>query len=87
MSISNKVFNLLVKEEREATAKQMASWFGTTPDTIAARVSEMRTQKGIAVYANKRTDSKGRTATFYRVGKPTRRVVAAGYRALAAASS
>lgn len=84
MSIFDKVFNLLVVEGREATAKQMAAWFNTTPSTIAARVSELRTQEGFAIYANKRTDSKGRTATFYRVGTPRRAVVAAGYRALAA---
>ena len=83
MSIFDKVFNVLVVEGREASAKQMASWFGTTPNTIAARVSELRTQEGFAIYANERVDSKGRTSTFYRVGTPRRAVVAAGYRALA----
>ena len=83
MSIFDKVFNVLVVEGREASAKQMASWFGTTPNTIAARVSELRTQEGFAIYANKRVDSNGRTSTFYRAGNPTRAVVAAGYRALA----
>lgn len=87
MSIFNKVFNVLVVEGREASAKQMASWFGTTPNTIAARISELRTQEGFAIYANKRVDSKGRTATFYRAGNPTRAVVAAGYRALASNAS
>lgn len=86
MSIFDKVFNVLVVEGREASAKQMANWFGTTPKTIAARVSELRTQEGFAIYANKRVDSKGRTATFYRAGNPTRAVVAAGYRALANAA-
>lgn len=83
MSVFDKVFNLLVVEGREASAKQMASWFGTTTGTISARVSELRTQEGFAIYANKRTDSKGRTSTFYRAGNPTRAVVAAGFRALA----
>lgn len=87
MSIFEKVFNVLVVEGRQASAKQMASWFGTTPNTIAARVSELRTQQGIAVYANKRVDSQGRTSTFYRVGAPTKAVVAAGFRALASASA
>ena len=45
---------------------------------------EIRLQKGIAVYANKHTDSNGRTVTKYRAGTPTRAVVAAGYKALAA---
>lgn len=81
MSIANRVFNTLVTEGREATGKQMAARFGTTVNTIAARVSELRNQ-GYAIYANRKTDSQGRTATFYRLGTPTRAVVAAGYRAL-----
>ena len=85
MSILDKVFNVLVVEGREASAKQMASWFGTTPNSISSRVSELRNNDGFAIYANKRTDSNGRTTTFYRLGTPTRAVVAAGYRALAAA--
>ena len=40
--------------------------------------------KGFAIYANQNTDTKGRTKTFYRLGTPSRAVVAAGYRALAA---
>lgn len=86
MSILDKVFNVLVVDGREASAKQMASWFGTTPSSISARVSELRTNEGFAIYANKRTDSNGRTTTFYRLGTPTRAVVAAGYRALANAA-
>lgn len=85
MSIFDKVFNVLVVEGREASAKQMASWFGTTTNSISSRVSELRNNEGFAIYANKRTDSNGRTTTFYRLGTPTRAVVAAGYRALAAA--
>jgi len=85
MSLYNKVFDVLVTEGREATAKQMGAWFGASASTVAARVSEMRSA-GYAVYANEKVDSKGRTATFYRVGAPTKAVVAAGIRALRAAS-
>ena len=84
MSIFNKVFNTLVVEGKEASAKKMANYFNTTVGTVQARISEIRTQKGIAVYANQRTDSNNRTTTFYRVGTPSRAVVAAGYKALAA---
>jgi predicted ArsR family transcriptional regulator len=84
MTILQKVKNVLVNERREATAKQMAAWFNTTPKSISARVSELRTENGFAIYANQKTDSKGRTATFYRLGNPSRKVVAAGYRALGA---
>ena len=85
MSLFGKVVNSLAVEGNERTAKQMANFYGTSEDSIRARISEMRTKTGIAVYANKRTDSNGRTKTFYRVGTPTRAVVAAGYKALASA--
>jgi len=84
MSIFDKVFNSLVVEGNERTAAQMAAYYNTDVGTIRARISEIRTQSGVAVYANKRTDTKGRVKTFYRAGTPTRAVVAAGYKALAA---
>jgi|TARA_R110002050_G_scaffold3762_2_gene19587 hypothetical protein len=84
MSLFDKVFNTLVVEGNERTAAQLANFYGTTVGSVQARISEIRTKMGFAVYANKRTDSNGRTKTFYRVGTPTRAVVAAGYKALAA---
>ena len=84
MSLFEKVFNTLVIEGNERTAKQMANFYGTTEDSIRARISEIRMNKGFAVYANKRPDTAGRTKTFYRVGTPRKAVVAAGYKALAA---
>ncbi len=84
MSIFEKVFGSLVVEGNERTAAQMANFYGTTVGSIQARISELRHKAGIAVYANKRTDTAGRTKTFYRVGSPKRAVVAAGYKALAA---
>jgi len=42
--------------------------------------------KGFAIYANESTDTKGRVKIKYRLGRPSRAVVAAGYKALAAAS-
>ena len=77
MSLYSKVFNTLVTEGRQATAKQMGAWFGASASSVAARVSELRSA-GYAVYANKKTDTKGRISTFYRVGTPTKAVVAAG---------
>ena len=81
MSLYSKVFNTLVTEGRQATAKQMGAWFGASASTVAARVSDLRSA-GYAVYANKKIDTKGRTSTFYRVGTPTKAVVAAGIAAL-----
>ena len=47
-----------------------------------ASVSDIRFS-GYAVYANQHKDTKGRVTTKYRIGRPSRAVVAAGYRALA----
>lgn len=65
----------------QLTAKQITSRFGIANPT--ATVSDLRFA-GFAVYANKRTNSRGDTYTKYRLGTPSRAVVAAGYRALAA---
>jgi predicted transcriptional regulator len=47
-----------------------------------ATVSDLR-YSGFAVYANQHKDTKGRVTTKYRIGRPSRAVVAAGYRAIA----
>jgi cell division septation protein DedD len=83
MSLYSKVFDVLVNEQRAVTAKQLGAWFKTTPASINARVSEIRSA-GYPVYANRKTDSQGRTATYLRVGTPTRAMVAAGIAALRA---
>lgn len=46
-----------------------------------ATVSDIRFA-GFAVYANQHKDTKGRVTTKYRLGKPSRAIVAAGYRAM-----
>lgn len=65
----------------QLTAKQISARFGLANPT--ATVSDLRLRHGYAVYANQRTDTKGRVTTKYRIGAPSRAVVAAGYRALA----
>jgi len=65
----------------QLTAAQIKSRFGIANPT--ATVSDLRFL-GFAVYANPSTDSKGRTTTKYRLGTPSRAVVAAGYKALSA---
>ena len=64
----------------QLTAKQIAARFGVKNPT--ATISDIRLS-GFAVYANKHTDTKGRVSTKYRLGTPSREVVAAGYKALA----
>jgi predicted transcriptional regulator len=46
-----------------------------------ATVSDIRFA-GYAVYANQHKDTKGRVTTKYKLGKPSRAIVAAGYRAM-----
>lgn len=65
----------------QLTAKQIAARFNVANPT--ATISDIRFS-GIPVYANTRKNSKGESVTRYRVGKASRKVVAAGYRALAA---
>ena len=49
---------------------------------LSAEVSRLR-QAGFAVYANKRTAGNHVEVTEYRLGTPSRRLIAAGYRAMA----
>jgi hypothetical protein len=48
---------------------------------LSAEVSRIR-QHGFAVYANSRKAGNGATVTEYQIGKPSRRLVAAGYLAM-----
>jgi predicted ArsR family transcriptional regulator len=70
-----------LRNGEQLTAAQIKARFGIANPT--ATVSDLRFN-GFAVYANRRTDSNGRTTTKYRLGTPSRAVVAAGYKALAA---
>jgi predicted ArsR family transcriptional regulator len=64
----------------ELTAKQIGARFGVKNPT--ATISNIRLS-GFAVYANQHKDTKGRVTTKYRLGTPSRAIVAAGYRAMA----
>jgi hypothetical protein len=74
-----KLFTALHSGET-VTASQAAKRFGIK--NISAEVSRIR-QAGFAVYANSRTAGNGVKVTEYTIGKPSRKIVAAGYRALA----
>jgi len=75
-----RVLSALQTDDRGLTAAQMKSRFGVANPT--ATVSALR-MKGFPIYANSRTNKGGETRTFYRLGTPSRAVVAAGYRAIA----
>ena len=74
-----KLFNAMYNGEA-VSASQAQKRFGIK--NISAEVSRIR-QTGYAVYANKRTAGNGVAVTEYVIGKPSRAIVAAGYRAMA----
>lgn len=74
-----KVFTAL-KSGETLTAAEAKKRFGV--GNLAAEASRLR-QHGFAVYANSRKAGNGVNVTEYVMGKPSRRVVAAGYRAIA----
>lgn len=63
----------------ELTSKQIRAQFKIASPTKV--VSQLRLEDGMSIYLNQRTDSKGRMTQKYRLGTPSRSIVAAGYRA------
>ena len=74
-----KLFSALHSGET-VTASQAAKRFGIK--NISAEVSRIRSS-GFAVYANTRVAGNGVKVTEYAIGKPSRKLVAAGYKAMA----
>ena len=73
-----KLFSALNSGET-VTASQAAKRFGIK--NISAEVSRIR-RSGFAVYADSRKAGNGVTVTEYKIGKPSRKLVAAGYLAM-----
>jgi hypothetical protein len=74
-----KLFNALYNGEK-LTASQAEKRFGIK--NMSAEVSRIR-HNGYAVYANTRKAGNGVQVTEYTIGTPSRKLVAAGYKALA----
>ena len=76
-----KTFKMLnaLKAGEKFTASEAQKRFGIM--NIAAEASRIR-QAGYAVYANSRKAGNGVQVTEYELGMPSRKVVAAGYRAI-----
>ena len=74
-----KLFTALSNGEK-ISASQANKRFGIK--NISAEVSRVR-QAGFAVYANSRKAGNGVQVTEYRIGTPSRKLVAAGYKAIA----
>lgn len=82
MNTSTKTGKLLAALQRgeKLTEGQIKARFGLA--NPRASVSDIR-MSGFAVYANQHKDTRGRVTTKYTLGRPSRRVIAAGYRAIA----
>ena len=76
---TSKVLNALQSGER-LTASQAKKRFGV--GNLSAEVSRIRAA-GFAVYGNKRVAGNHVEVTEYRLGTPSRRLIAAGYKAMA----
>jgi hypothetical protein len=74
-----KVFTALYNGET-LTPSEAKKRFGV--GNLSAEVSRIR-QSGFAVYANRRMAKNHVEVTEYRIGKPSRKIVAAGYKAMA----
>lgn len=74
-----KVFNALYQGQK-LTASDARKRFGVK--NLAAEASRIR-QSGYAVYANSRKAGNGVTVTEYTLGRPSREIIALGYKAKA----
>jgi len=75
-----KLFQALVLDGETLTASQISKRFSIK--NPRATVSEIR-HAGYPVYANSRTAGNGVRVTEYKHGKASRKIVAAGYKAMA----
>ena len=81
MTAKQKVLSYLSKnsEYNTLTAQKMQSVFGIA--NPSATINELRNE-GHAIYLNSRVNANGEKVSFYRLGTPTKRIVAAGIAAL-----
>ena len=77
MSVKSKVLAYLSKDSayNTLTAAKMQSVFGVA--NPSATINELR-KEGNAIYLNTRINANGSKVAFYRLGKPTKRMVAEG---------
>ena len=80
MSQKNRLMTALMNGA-ELTSKQIRAQFNIASPTKV--ISRLRLEEGVAIYCNRREDTKGRVTNKFRMGTPSRSVIAAGYRAQA----
>lgn len=80
-SVKSKILAYLSKESgyNTLTAAKMQSVFGVA--NPSATINELRND-GHAIYLNTRINTNGDKVSFYRLGAPTKRMVAAGIAAI-----
>jgi cytochrome oxidase Cu insertion factor (SCO1/SenC/PrrC family) len=77
----DRVFEALVLNGEELTAKQIAARYNVAnPHDVVYQIRH----RGYAIYLNEHVDTKGRVTQKYRFGTPSRALIAAGYKAMAA---
>ena len=81
MTKTDRVFEALVVNGEQLTAKQLSARYNIANPHDSVYQIRM---SGYPIYLNKHTDTKGRITHKYRFGNPSRKVIAAGYKALAA---
>lgn len=76
-SVKQKILAYLSKEEgyNTLTVAQAQSRFGIT--NVTARIDELR-KEGYPIYTNSKTLTDGRKISFYRMGRPSKKIIAAG---------
>jgi len=81
MSVKSKVLSYLSKDSsyNTLTPQKMQSVFGVA--NPSALINDLRNE-GHAIYFNTRINANGEKVSFYRLGTPTKRMIAAGVRAL-----
>ena len=79
VTMESKVLTAL-QSGRTLSSAQLSSQFGAgNPQAV---IQSLRF-KGFPIYLNTVTDTKGRSRNVYRLGTPSRAIIAAGYKAMA----
>ena len=81
MSAKEKILKFLSKDGpyNTLTSAQARARFGIV--NVGARIEELRAE-GYCIYTNKKTLADGRRITYYKLGKPTKKMIAAAHAVL-----
>lgn len=81
LTATDKLFTALVVRGEKLTSKQIAARYNVSnPHDVVYRLR----MEGYPIHSKQYMDTKGRLTNKYSLGLPSREVIAAGYKALAA---